>query len=187
MIPAACWRRRRPPGGGRSPRRWVQSVVAQRRADRGRRNPNIKTQQFALDPLMAPRHRHHAWWVMQAWVPARWTMGLLPAAPLRRRVSVGCPRRPSRLGWDRGHHKTARLLVFGRRGCSWRRSIVDWWPPYVGQTAMRRGALGAGPRLLELDSECLVDVGVDVLHRMRPFGVEPADPRLLDGGCWLFG
>ena len=45
----------------------------------------------------------------------------------------------------------------------------------------------AALRLLELDSQRLVRVTVDVLDRVRPFGVEPADPWLLGGGCWLFG
>jgi hypothetical protein len=52
--PSGLLAQERAPGGGRSPRRRVQSVAAQRRADRGRRNSNTKAQQLALDPLIAP-------------------------------------------------------------------------------------------------------------------------------------
>jgi hypothetical protein len=52
--PGGLLAQQRLPGGGHPPWRGIQSVAAQRRADRGRRDAHAEPLQLALDPLVAP-------------------------------------------------------------------------------------------------------------------------------------
>ena len=53
-IPAACWRRNARQVVVGATRGWVEPVAAERRADRGRRDPYTKPEELALDALVAP-------------------------------------------------------------------------------------------------------------------------------------
>ena len=53
-IPAACWRRNARQVVAARRGAGIQPVAAQRRADRGGRDPHAQLEQFALDALVAP-------------------------------------------------------------------------------------------------------------------------------------
>jgi len=52
--PGGLLAQERPPRQARAPRGWVESITAQRGADRGGRDLHAEAEQFALDPLVAP-------------------------------------------------------------------------------------------------------------------------------------
>jgi hypothetical protein len=78
--PSGLLAQKRPPGRIRPPWRRVQPVAVQRRADRGRRNPNTKVQRLALDALVAQRGFSMARRMISCWMS--WSSGGRP-----------CPRR----------------------------------------------------------------------------------------------
>src|SRR6266568_1448691 len=130
----------RPPGGGRPPWRRVQSVAAQRGADRGRRDAQAKLEQLALGALVAPARvlagqandqllQFLVEW-RASWSAVRVGPGAGDQAPCQRSSVSGFTKKHDQR--ERGSARlsaasTARSAGWSLGRATWRRSTASWW------------------------------------------------------------
>jgi hypothetical protein len=189
--PGGLLAQERPPGAACTPRRRVEPVAAQRRADRGRRDPYAEAQQLALDALVAPdgvllgQPDDQALDVLVQWWPAGLAVrggpgvGDQPPMPAQQRLGLDEEARPAGSRQDAADRSEQRP-VGGLQPGSWGLAAEDGELVAQHQDLEVLGSVTAGEQHEQLDGATQRQVGKSRQHKSDLCGGwqkrHPTDP-----------